>query len=119
MSRLVKAKKREEEEAARKAKEKLDKVTAEEKAREKKKWSGVLKQDTSDSHLYDDDLLYGKGENVNSSNTNDNPPSPPQLESAKIPQGNASSAVQFLRSASTEEDTSNKQSKVVSIGLDL
>ena len=78
-----------------------------------------MKQDTSDSHLYDDDLLYGKGENVNSSNTNDNPPSPPQLESAKIPQGNASSAVQFLRSASTEEDTSNKQSKVVSIGLDL
>ena len=107
------------EEAAKKAKEKLDKVTAEEKAREKKKWSGVLKQDTSDSHLYDDDLLYGKGENVNSSNTNDNPPSPPQLESAKIPQGNASSAVQFLRSASTEEDISTKQANIVSVGLDL
>ena len=100
------------EEAAKKAKEKLDKVTAEEKAREKKKWSGVLKED-SDSHLYEDDMLYGSGGEKA-------PPSPPQTDSMnKIPQGNASSAVQFLRSNSNEEGVDNKKPNVVSVGLDL
>ena len=96
-----------------KAKEKLDKVTAEEKAREKKKWSGVLKED-SDSHLYEDDMLYGNGGGEKA------PPSPPQTDSMdKIPQGNASSAVQFLRSNSNEEGVDNKKPNVVSVGLDL
>jgi hypothetical protein len=56
-------------------------------------------------------MLYGNGGEKA-------PPSPPQTDSMdKIPQGNASSAVQFLRSNSNEEGV--KKPNVVSVGLDL
>ena len=55
-------------------------------------------------------MLDGNGDSCNT----ETPPSPPQSD-GKIPQGNASSAVQFLRSNSNDVGKPN----VVSVGLDI